>query len=111
MDRHDMAAGRSERRVHHGWNSDIQVGLRRKITVFCCIESAFEIIDIRPDVNASCQIFVAAPQRRECRQSRQREIYLRDGSYRSISSHLRQESRIEMRWVYQLQKSLVRIDI
>ena len=69
MDRHHMRSIGSERRIRHGRNADIHVGLWREIAVLRRIEGSLEIVRVRPDMDVPQQIAAALAERRKGRQS------------------------------------------
>src|SRR5215475_12198117 len=54
-DRHYMFAGRSERRIGHRRNSDLQKRLSREAAVLRVIRRVFKVIDCWPDMNDAAQ--------------------------------------------------------
>jgi hypothetical protein len=48
MNRHYMFAFRRKPGISQRWNRDVEIRLRRKLTVLGRIEGAFEVINFRP---------------------------------------------------------------
>ena len=58
MNRHHVFAFRRKRRISQRWNRDVEIRLRRKLTVLGRVESTFEVIDFRPNVNAAREVWL-----------------------------------------------------
>ncbi len=69
VNRHNMGAGGCKGRVHQRRNGDVQIRLRRKITVFGRIERLLQVICVGTDVNSAGQIPGSIPDASERRKS------------------------------------------
>src|ERR1043165_6998006 len=110
MNRHHMLAFRRERRIVDRRNRDVEIRLSRKLAVLRRVKRAFEVINLRPDVNPPAEFcFRIAVNAAKGRQTVEREIQLPDRARRAIVAQLQQEVWIEIDRIDEVEKSRARI--
>src|ERR1700733_16296774 len=101
-----MLSGRSERWIGERRERNFNIRIAREIAILRFVESAFQVIDLRADLDASTeQVAIGlAFERRKIRERGECKIDFREGAHAAIVLDLLDEVRREMRGIYEAHK-------
>src|SRR5437899_1967676 len=96
VNRHYMCARRRQRGISERRNGDVQVWMRRHVTVLGGIKRALEIINVLPDMNSPGKLLAGVSTKAikggELRQCRESQLNFRDRTLRAVITNLDQEA-------------------
>src|ERR1035437_10729867 len=106
-----MLPCRSERLLPQCGKGRLKVGMLRKLAIFRGIESAFQVVDVRRDLDSAGQEGGIAVRAFEFRQAAESKVYLGDRTVHPVMLKLLQETRLQILGIDKPEQGALRIGV